>query len=121
MPPSREYCKKRWNRGRWVINKLIEAAEVVNNLGENITQIQKLPCNAGQAAALAKSTDTPEHQVKVVRLCLSVLRRRVSTFGRLTRGLRLFRNLLCRILGKFQLPRDYRFRVSVRKPIEHCV
>ncbi|WP_397570448.1 hypothetical protein [Schlesneria sp. T3-172] len=60
-----EYCKKRWNRGRWVINKLIEAAEVVNNLGENITQIQKLPCNAGQAAALAKSTDTPEQQVEV--------------------------------------------------------
>ena len=60
-----EYCKKRWNRGRSMVNRLIEAAESVNNLVTNCHQIKSLPVNEGQARALSKATDTPEQQVEV--------------------------------------------------------
>jgi hypothetical protein len=48
-----------------MVNRLIEAAESVNNLDTNCIQIDTLPTNEGQARALAKSTDTPEQQVQV--------------------------------------------------------
>jgi hypothetical protein len=53
-----EYCKARWNRSRALVNRLITAAEAVNNLVTNCHQIETLPSNEGQAGALAKNTDT---------------------------------------------------------------